>query len=144
MCRTLIALLAAGVTMTAATAALAQDFGASIAIGPQGVVGASLVTGYSQTYAPFYGHPQPYAGAPAHYPPNAPGTQYPPVTYRPPVHAGPTYADPVYAGPVHAAPVYLPPRYYYRPAPVVVVPAYGYHGYRHHPHHRGHPHHGWR
>ncbi|MCX7275205.1 MAG: hypothetical protein NTV19_19045 [Burkholderiales bacterium] len=139
MRRTLIALLAAGVTATAASAALAQDFGASLVIGPQGVVGASLVTGYSQTYAPTYGHPQPYAGAPAYYPPNHPGVAYPPVTYRPPVHAGPGYG-----APVHAAPVYQPQPYYYRPAPVVVVPAYGYYGYRHHRHHGGHPHHGWR
>ena len=60
MHRRLIALLAAGVTATAASAALAQDFGASIVIGPQGVVGASLVTGHSQTYAPAYGHPPTY------------------------------------------------------------------------------------
>lgn len=121
-------LLLAGALALPAVPALAQPLGVSVTIGPRGFVGATVgVPAYPVYPAPYTG------GVPAY--PAAPYGGYPATAY-----GGPYYPAPVYVAPAYLPP---PPRVYYRPAPVVVVPAPGYYGYRH-PHHGHRGHHGWR
>ena len=122
-------LLLAGALAMAAVPAQAQPLGWSVTVGPHGVIGATVgvpapvypAGGYGAAY-PVY--PSPYAGAVPAYPVNAYGGAY-------------------YPAPVYVGPGYLPPprAYYYRPAPVMVLPPPPrYYGHRHPPHR----HHGWR